>query len=213
MSSSGSIDVNIKKRPRNQNNGPDNSNNNNDNINDRASYNVNSGLAVKPCEKPFVGTSVELNFNFWMKNKVLNDSFICRSILTLLEQQTPSYMRKHSGSVNSVVLVCVHGLDPRELGDKLNSLPFLSDCSSMPLHHVAHLDEHNSTDLPDKKWQYMEAENMTSILLWPERSALKHDVMNGMTSHDLFSTCSLSFQVLCSHFILCQQHNNITLLS
>jgi hypothetical protein len=196
MSSSGSVDVNVKKRPRNQNNVNNGSDgiNSNDN-NDRAHYSVNSGLTVKPCERPFDTVNVELNFNFWIHTKVLNDSCVSQSVLTLLKQQTPSYLREQVNNVDSVVLLCVHGLDPRELGEKMKSLPFLRNCSSMPLHHVAHLDEHNTTDSPDKKWQYMEAENMSSILLWPERSPLKSDIMNGMTSSDLFSTCSLTFQV------------------
>ncbi len=164
-------------------------------------YFVNANSDTRPCEKPFESPiGVELNFNYWIQNKYISDSCVNTLVVDMLgNNPSPSYLRKgqcnaEASAAKSVIVVAVHGCDPLELGLKLSSLPFLSTCTSMPIRHVAQLDDSNSTLAAEKKWQYMTGENMSSLLLWPERIALSYGDLVGRTFRSLFMTCSIVFQ-------------------
>lgn len=161
------------------------------------SYSTNSGLVDKPCEKPFESNcGVELNFNFWTDNRCLIDQHVIDIIVNLLRRRSPPVLRAKSNFIDSlehVVVVSAHGVDPKELGVEVKSLKFLSQCSSMPVNHVQVLDIGLSS--APVRWQYLDAEDMNSLILWPERPSLEGEELLKIPIFSIFSDFNSVFMV------------------
>lgn len=160
-------------------------------------YCVNAGLENKPCEKPFeCHDGVELNFNFWTDNRCLIDSHVIDMLVSLLNHDNCDVLRSKSEYIDrldNVILVCAHGIDPRELGSEVKSLPFLSHCSSMPINHVQVLD--TSLSGSPVRWQYLDAETMNGLVLWPERPSLEGSNLLYIPKQYLFTEYNTVFLV------------------
>ena len=151
-------------------------------------------------------SSVDLNFNFWMEHSYAVDKQVTQLITyALLNRQRPPALvkKKEVSSIKNVVLVSVQGVDPGELNESIDDLPFLCGLSSMPVRHL--LDSNSrlltSDEAPsvqgggDMQWQYMDTETACSSLLWTNRPPVPMSEVVGMGLPELLDKHTLSFVV------------------
>lgn len=160
-------------------------------------YSTNSGLENKPCEKPYEhDNGVELNFNFWTDNRCMIDNHVVEMVVELLRRKSPTVLRSKSDFIQDLehlIVVSAHGIDPRELGTEVKSLKFLSQWSSMPINHVQVLDTGLSST--PVRWPYLDAEDMNSLVLWPERPSIEGEELLKIPASSVFTEYNTVFMV------------------
>lgn len=133
-----------------------------------------------PVQTPFQATlpdpsAVQLDFNFWVGQGCIAPADLGSLMLKVLADPARDvpFLREHElDGVSQIHLFLLHGVNGDELDDRMPQLKFLRTCSSVPIRHSmtpwtvpTFRDDRSSQRL----WRYNEVEDMTSLILWPER--------------------------------------------
>jgi hypothetical protein len=175
-------------------------------------YTFNNGNGKQPvvrareCET--TTEHVGLNFNFWIDhNYIVNDQVrtSVTDVMIAREARLDSkFLRVGSLSgVSQMLVVSIQNVDPRELNDSIDDLPFLRGASCMPLRHVredeaplALLDEAPGTQAgSEQQWQHACIEPCTSLLLWMDRPSVNLQEVTGHSLPELLAKYILTFKV------------------
>lgn len=161
-------------------------------------------------QRSVVPGSVGLNFNYWMEHNYIVDRDVTELILTTLHHSPrsarfqPHHIVKHDLSqVKNVLVLSIQGLDPRELNDSIETLPFLTSMSCMPIRHIheessplVSLDEPlTALGNADQQWQYLEVCNQNAKLLWCDKPSLPLSAVAHHSTAELLTRYTLTFLV------------------
>lgn len=162
--------------------------------------------------------SVGLNFNFWMEHNYIVDRDVTQLTLNALDPTAgsrASHIVTHEiPPVNNVLILSVQGVDPRELNDNIQSLPFLNVMSCMPIRHIHEESSPMvSFDEPiaalanaDQQWQYLEVCNQNAKLLWCDKPSVQLHTIAGLSTVELLTQYTLTFLVSCCILIITGQY-------
>ena len=159
-------------------------------------YSISFGKEWQPCEKPFEGQSkdggINLGFNFWIDNTQIVDADISALISSfLIGAMPPPFLRSEYIPISCITIVAMQGLDPIFLARNVGKSTFLSKCSCVPVRHSI---------LPGNRWTHIEAEPMTSLILWPQKLGLQIGDYTSYGISRIFLECSVVFHAIDSHW-------------
>ena len=151
---------------------------------------------------PDDASSVRLDFNFWMGQGCISPADLTSLILKVLSEPTrdvPFLQENELNGVTGLHLFLLHGVNGEELDDHMSRLKFLRSCTSVPIRHSTtpwsvptFRDDRSS----QRMWRYNEVEDMTSLILWPEKSHLSLSEVEGKDTLSVFAEFSLLLRIL-----------------
>ena len=165
---------------------------------------------AKPFLIPFEHSdAVKLDFNYWMRAKQIDSGGTFSSLVLslILTGDCPQFDSRSSQSINdnitsNVIMIVAQGVDQSILtGQLLDSLPFLSICSSIPIIQQVCDDisdvkgETESMALLGKKG-YPSPDSLYNTFLWHPTPPISEDDTKRILSRDLFLKYCLNFQVI-----------------
>lgn len=151
---------------------------------------------------------VPLDFNYWINHSNIVDQEISLLILAAIRGEKVEFLGsahqvKHDMLLDDVlVLTTIHGLDPLHLSNHLHELPFLRECSSVPISHSRSIFAVESANIlrrsnnPMRQWSYSDVECASSLLLWMDEPPLsKSHLQNISNASQLFTDYFVTLKV------------------
>lgn len=176
-----------------------------------------------PCLKPYEEEDgVGLAFNYWQDSYYLVDEHILEVIdflttptvsgtkssdpqsfsaaANVKSQNGIDFLRKDSlksieDGCDNVLIVGIHSVDPLDLAESINTMPFLSSCSSMPIRHLKKESLRFSSNSNLYQWPYMDMQTINSTLLWQDKKTLTLSQIPKTALHEFFSNYIIIYKV------------------
>ena len=154
---------------------------------------------------------VGLNFNFWMEHSYIVDQQISNIIADFIHPQSASrrsnrsnaMSRKDLANIQNLIILSVQDVDPRELNDSIQNLPFLRNTSSLPIRHIhetapaaANFEETAAASASGEQlWQYLDVANQNAMMLWTDRPSVPLASLKNVSTVELLTKYTLTFMV------------------
>lgn len=154
---------------------------------------------------------VGLNFNFWMEHSYIVDQQISNVITDFIAPQNAykrsnranAIARRDLANIQNLVILSVQDVDPAELNDTINSLPFLRNTTSLPIRHLhetsptaASFDESVIANASGEQlWQYLDVAHQNAMMLWTDRPSVPLSTLANISTVELLTKYTLTFMV------------------